>query len=130
MMLEIADMKEDNRIVDLGSGDGCVVLAAAKAGVMAEGYEYDEELVQASRKSIAQAGMQDRATIHKKSFWHEDLSRFDVVFIYGMKHVMPRLEKKLLQELKPGSKIVSNYFRFPNLVPDKQNGRVRLYQIT
>lgn len=59
--------------------------------------------------------------------WTIDLKDFDAVAIYPMEHIMKRLEKKFEKELKPGAKIVSNYFLLPTWKPDSTDGDVRLY---
>jgi hypothetical protein len=59
-------------------------------------------------------GLKNKAHIYNKSFWNVNLSSYDVVVIYGIDYIMERLEKKLLKELQPGTRIISNSFKFPN----------------
>lgn len=65
--------------------------------------------------------------IQLKNFWKANLSEFNCVALYGNFHIMGRLEKKLLKELKPGARVASNHFRFPHWKPTKAKGDVYLY---
>ncbi len=129
---DLADFRtESNRFtaVDLGSGDGRVVLELAKKGFFVTGYEIKEELVQRSRQRITEAGLESQATIHNASFWDADLSTYDLIYIYGMGSILGRLEKKLEDELKPGTKIISNVFRFPTWKYKKEKNSLYLYTV-
>ncbi len=112
-MLRFAEIRSGDKVVDLGSGDGRILIAAAKAGAEAVGYEINPILVRRSRRAIARAGIS--ATVYWESFWRADLSQFDVVIVYGIPYIMKDLQKKLERELQPGTKIISNAFTFPGL---------------
>lgn len=100
---------------DLGSGDGRLAIALARGGIAeVHGYEINWLLVQYSRARVAKAGLSDRVTIHWQSMWDVDLSHCDVVTLYQHTIVMSKLEAKLVNELKPTARVVSNSFRFPN----------------
>jgi ribosomal protein L11 methylase PrmA len=112
-----AGQKDAKKLVgaDLGSGDGRLAIALARAGASeVHGYEINWLLVQYSRARVARAGLSDRITIHWQSMWDVDLSHCDVVTTYQHTMVMAKLEAKLLTELKPTARVVSNSFRFPN----------------
>ena len=112
-----ADGLKQSRLVgaDLGSGDGRLAIALARGGVAeVHGYEINWLLVQYSRARVAKAGLSDRVTIHWQSMWDADLSHCDVVTSYQHTMVMTKLEAKLVNELKPTARVVSNSFRFPN----------------
>ena len=126
-ILRFADIKPGKQIVDLGSGDGRLVIASAKDGAIAYGYEINPLLVKESQNNILAAGLSDKAFIYCKSFWHQNLSDYDVVIIFGMTHLMKRLEKKLNKELKKGTKVISNAFVFPNWKPVKKESDIYLY---
>ena len=128
-MLKFADIKEGDKLVDLGSGDGRLVIKAAKLGAEAHGFEINPLLVFWSRIKIKKARVSQNAFIHKKDFWEEDLSRFDIITIYGLPKVMNKLEKRFSEELKLGTKIISNSFPFPNWQPKAQKKKVYLYQV-
>ncbi len=129
-MIKLLKLKKGEKLVDLGSGDGRIVIAFAKLGIEAHGYEINPMLVAWSRFKIRQLSLQNKAFIHFKSYWSENLREFDAVTVYGIAHMMGRLEKKLVKELKPKSKIVSNYFELPKLKSIKQENKVWLYNIS
>lgn len=126
-IIELADIKPGDKAVDLGSGDGRLVIALAKSGAESYGYEINPLLVRLARKNIRKEKVADKAVIHLESFWGKDLSHFNVITVYGMKHVMWRLEKKLKKELKPGARVVSNGFEFPSWPPSKTEEGIYLY---
>jgi hypothetical protein len=113
--------------VDIGSGDGKVVIAMARAGAVAHGYEINPLLVALSRWRIRRAGLRGRAFIHWRNFWNEDFSKFNIVSVYGIGHIMAPLEAKLGRELASGSRVVSNVFPFPNWKVEDELDGVLLY---
>ena len=126
-MLDLASASPGQKAVDVGSGDGRLVIAMAQRGLDAHGYEINPFLVLISKRSIKKLGLQSRAHIYWKNFWNEDFSRFDVVTIYGISYIMDKLEVKLKRELKPGTRVVSNYFTFKFWPPFKEKDSVYLY---
>ena len=118
-MLELADVKDTDVVYDLGSGDGRILITAAKKyGCRAIGYEIDRELVELSRENAKKAGVEELVKIEHKDLFTADLSSADVIALY----VLPsQLEKLLpqLEKLKPGSRIVSHEFEIPGTTPDK-----------
>ncbi|MDO8564572.1 MAG: methyltransferase domain-containing protein, partial [bacterium] len=128
-MLSFLDIKEGKKIVDLGSGDGRLLIALAEAGAEAHGYEHNPILVWQSRRTIKKRGLEARAFVHYRNFWKEDFSSFDAVVLYGIPYIMPKLEAKLRRELRPGTRVVSNAFTFPTWEPVEKVHRVYLYQI-
>src|SRR3989344_553398 len=112
-MVELADIRPGERVADLGAGDGRLVAAFAKAGAEAHGYESNLFLVLYARRKIRNMGLQQSAHIHWMNFWKVDTAAFDAITIYGMPYVMAPLERKLQAELRPGARVLSNYFEFP-----------------
>lgn len=127
-MMELANVKQGDVTVDLGSGDGRIVIALAKAGAEAHGYEINRLLVRYSRIKIKMAGLETKAFIHRGNFFKEDLSRFNVVMIFGVFYIMDELGEKLHRELKEGSIIVCNNFSLPNWEPIKKDGKFFVYK--
>ena len=125
-MVELADAKPGEKAADLGSGDGRIVIAFAKTGTQMDGYEIDDELGKLSIKTLAELNITN-AFILKKDFWEEDLSKYDIICCYPMPTVMGRLERKLQEELKPGSRILLNYFPFKHWKEKKVKDNIFLY---
>jgi 16S rRNA A1518/A1519 N6-dimethyltransferase RsmA/KsgA/DIM1 with predicted DNA glycosylase/AP lyase activity len=128
-ILELAAIKKGTSIVDLGSGDGRMVLEFAKAGGYVAGYEIKPDLVARSKKRISEAGLENNAVIYQRDFWTQNLSSFETVYIYGMGSIMGRLEQKLEKELQPGSTFVSNIFRLPHWKIKRTKNGVHLYVV-
>jgi protein-L-isoaspartate O-methyltransferase len=128
-MLKMVKHYKPQRILDMGSGDGKLIILLAGQGYQVDGVELNPLLVWRSRRAIKRAGLADKASVRWGNFWTYDSGGYDLVTLYVIKHIMPRLEKKLSAELAPGSIVVSNYFVFPNLQPVKHDGRVRAYLI-
>jgi len=126
-MLTLADIKPGNVAIDLGSGDGEIVIACAKSGAMAYGFEINPLLCLWSKFRIDRAGLSKNTFISKNSFWNIHFGEYDVVTVFGISYMMPLLEKKLQSELKRGAKVISNSFMFPNWKFVKQDMDVYLY---
>lgn len=129
-MMTLPKIKKSARFVDLGSGDGKILLALAKKfpDAIIEGIEINPVLVKRSTAIIQKQNLTDRITIHRKSFWDVNLLDYDVVFLYGTSYIMKKLEKKVLAEMKPNSQLVSNYFKFPELKPLRSVNNIHLYR--
>ncbi|HRN96118.1 MAG TPA: class I SAM-dependent methyltransferase [Candidatus Levybacteria bacterium] len=127
VMMELANPQPGEKMVDLGSGDGRIVIAFAKKGIESHGYEINSELALLSESKILDENLDEKAFIHIADFWEADLSSFNIVIIYGMTSIMTHLEEKLKTELKPGSRVISAIFHFPNWEPTTQKDNVSLY---
>jgi len=127
-MVAVAGVKPGDRALDIGSGDGRIVIALAKAGAEAHGIDNNPLLVWWSRWNIRKAGLSGRAFIHWGNFWHHDFSPYDVVTLFGITQIMRRLERKLEKELKPGSRVVSNSFQFPTWKNVRKDDAVFVYE--
>ena len=107
-------------VYDLGSGDGRIVIAAAKEfGARAIGVDLDPALVQKSRDAAYYAGVADRATFVWKDIFDVDLSPATVVTIYLFPEVNARLVPKLQRELRPGTRIVSHQYPLGDWAADR-----------
>jgi protein-L-isoaspartate O-methyltransferase len=118
-MIELAGVKKGDVVYDLGSGDGRIVITAAKTGARAVGFDVDGELVKESRENIRKAGVQDRAEIKQQDILTVDLSPANVVTMYLLPDVNLKLKPNLLKQLKPGSRVVSHAFDMGDWKPDK-----------
>jgi ribosomal protein L11 methylase PrmA len=127
-ILAVLKVKPGEKVADLGSGDGRIVIALTKAGAEAHGYETNPILVYTSRKAIKKAGLEGKAFIHYQSFWRADLSKFDAIVVYGFPNFFEKLAAKIKKEMRPGSRIASNLFEFPGWgATEKTEERVYLY---
>jgi len=127
-MIGLAAILQGQKAADLGSGDGRVVIALAKEGAEAHGFEIDYKLVNEARKKIHEEGLENKAFIHNLDFFKVDLSNFDILTIYGITSIMSPLEEKLRSELKSGAKVISNFFTFPNWGHEVKVSEVYLYR--
>ena len=118
-MIELAGVKKGDVVYDLGSGDGRIVIAAAKKGARAVGFDIDPDLVAESRANVKKAGVQESAEIRHQDILTVDLSPASVVTMYLLPDVNLKLKPNLLSQLKPGSRVVSHSFDMGDWKPDK-----------
>lgn len=132
-MVNLLDIKEGDSAIDVGSGDGRIVIKMAKKGANAYGIEINPFLVLWSRYQIKKQGLTSKARVDWKNQWRQDFSEFNKVAVYGITYIMRELEEKLQKELKPESLVVSNAFAFPSWKPIKEEGEkdgvIRLYKV-
>ena len=125
-MIELAGVKKGDVVYDLGSGDGRIVITAAKKGAKAVGFDVDGDLVKESRANIQKAGVQDSAEIKHQDILTVDLSPASVITMYLLPDVNLKLRPHILSQMKPGSRIVSHAFDMGDWKPEKTervNGR-------
>lgn len=118
-MVEVAGVKKGDVVYDMGSGDGRIVIAAAKKGARAVGFEIDGDLVKESRGNILKAGVQNLAEIRQQDILTVDFSPASVVTMYLLPDVNLKLKPNLLSQLKPGSRVVSHSFDMGDWKADK-----------
>lgn len=118
-MIELAGVKKGDVVYDMGSGDGRIVIAAAKKGARAVGFEIDGDLVKESRENIRKAGVENLAEIRQQDILTVDFSPASVVTMYLLPDVNLKLKPNLLKQLKPGSRVVSHSFDMGDWKPDK-----------
>ena len=135
-MLELADVKRTDVVYDLGSGDGRILIAAAKKyGARGVGIEIDPSLVKQARENAAAAGVSDRVRFVTGNLYTADLRDATVVTLYLLQSINERLRPKLVRELKPGARIVSHVFNMgPEWPPEKtitvERSRIFLWSIS
>jgi methylase of polypeptide subunit release factors len=128
-MVELSEMKSGNKVIDLGSGDGRILLAFAKKGIEIHGYEINPLLVLWSRRVIKKAGLEKIAFVHWESFWKTDLSFYNTIIVYGIPYIMEKLKEKIQREAKRETIIISNVYSFPEWKPVSKNKSLYLYKI-
>lgn len=118
-MLALADVKKSDIVYDLGSGDGRIVITAAKKlGCRAIGFEIDKELVDSSRAKAEASGVQALVTIEAKDLFTADLRDADVIAVFLLPQQLEKLLPKL-EKLAPGARIISHQFELPGYSPEK-----------
>lgn len=128
-VVKMLEINAGDRAVDLGSGDGRVVIALALAGAEAHGYEHNPVLVWWSRLQIRRAGLSGRAFIHQANFWSIDFSQYTIFTVFGISYIMEKLEEKLEREAVHSSRIVSYLFPLPNKKESVREKGVYLYKV-
>jgi precorrin-6B methylase 2 len=119
-MLKVAQVKQQDQLYDLGSGDGRIVITAAKNyGTPGVGIEIDPTLIQKSQANAQSAGVSDRVKFMQQDLFATNLSNATVVTLYLLPALNLKLRPKLLQELRPGTRIVSHAFNMGDWKPDK-----------
>jgi len=117
-MLRLAKVTPQDYVMDLGSGDGRVLITATQRyGASGMGVDLDGDLVAQSMASAAEAGVSDRVSFLQQDLFKTDLSRATVITMYLLPGVMMRLQPLLL-DLKPGTRLVSHDFRLGDWKPD------------
>lgn len=112
-MLTLANVGANDFVIDLGSGDGIIVLTAAhQRKASGYGVDIDEELIRLSNLRAKSLGVSDRVLFEAKDIFKTDVSRATVVTLYLLPEFMRRLRPKLFNELKPGTRIVSHDYHF------------------
>lgn len=117
-MFDMARLTPDDRLVDLGSGDGILVIEAARRGARARGIEYDRRLVEFSKSRAAAAGVSARAKFVQGDIFESDFSDATVVTTF----LLPSMNLRLLPTflaMKPGTRIVANTFAIGDWEPDE-----------
>ncbi|NWJ02623.1 F173B methyltransferase, partial [Crypturellus undulatus] len=109
-------------LVDIGSGDGRIVIAAAKRGFKAVGYELNPWLVWYSRYRAWRNGVHQNAKFYISDLWKVSFSHYANVVIFGVPQMMPELEKKLEEELQHNARVIACRFPFPCWIPDHTTG--------
>jgi cyclopropane fatty-acyl-phospholipid synthase-like methyltransferase len=119
-MLELAQVSHGDLLYDLGSGDGRIVITAAKRyGAQAVGFEIDPALVSDSKRNIEEAGVEALAEIRDQDVRTVDLSPASVVTMYLYPGANLRLRAAIMRQLKPGSRVVSHDFSMGDWKPDR-----------
>ncbi len=108
-MLDLAKVTAQDYVIDLGSGDGRIVITAAKRGARALGIEYNPDLVALSKRNAAREGVADQTQFLKADLFETDFSQATVITMFLLPHINLKLRPKLLN-LKPGTRVVSNSF--------------------
>jgi len=132
-VLKLSELEKDQKMIDLGCGNGRIVLAAAKKGMRAEGLEVS--LFPYILAKLNQLFTNNKnASIKYRDIWSYNLANIDLVYFFLTPKVIPKLKKKFEEELRPGSKVISYVWPIEGWTPIKVdtysgNPAMYLYQI-
>ena len=120
-MLKLADVKRTDIVYDLGCGDGRIVIAAAKEyGAHGVGIDINPQRVQEAKENAAKAGVTNLVRFEEKDLFDADIHEATVVTLFLLNSVNERLRPKLLKDLRPGTRVVSNTFGMGDWKPEKE----------
>lgn len=117
-MMDLAEVGPGDSVIDLGSGDGRIAIAAGERGATALGIEIDPDLVVRARRRASDAGVDDRVIFRGQNLFETPIRSASVVTLYLLPDINLRLRPRLLTELKPGARVVSHAFDMADWVPD------------
>ncbi|HEX2762745.1 MAG TPA: methyltransferase domain-containing protein [Allosphingosinicella sp.] len=129
-MLDLAGLTADDRLIDLGCGDGRIALAAAGRGARALGIDLDPGRIAEARLAAAAAGLESLTSFRKEDLFETPLADATVVSLYLLAHVNRLLERRLRRFLRPGSRVVSHAYPIGGWEPTRSvetPDRRRLY---
>jgi precorrin-6B methylase 2 len=109
-MLELALVDSSDYVIDLGSGDGRIVISAAKQGATGHGIDLDPQRIREARENARQADVEDRVIFMQDDIFVTDFSQASVITMYLLSSVNKKLRPRLLEELRPGTRVVSHSF--------------------
>ena len=120
-MIVLAGLRDGDTVVDLGSGDGRIVIAAARAhaGIRGWGVDLDEKLVLESNAAAEAQGLAERIRFVRGDVFDADLSQVDVIFIWLWPEIMRMLRPKILAEARPGTRVITGIWALGNWRPDR-----------
>jgi SAM-dependent methyltransferase len=120
-MLKLADVKRADIVYDLGCGDGRIVIAAAKTyGARGVGIDIDPDRIREAKENAKKAGVENLVRFEENDLFQADFHEATVVTLFLLRSVNLKLRPKLLQTLKPGTRVVSNTFDMGDWKPEKE----------
>ncbi len=127
-MLELADIVEEDIVYDLGSGHGRIIIMAAQAfGANAVGIEADPIRIRLSRRAIQRQGLSQKVRLIQGNFFNQSLEAATVITVFQSQRVNQKLKSKFIEELQPGTRIVSNRYTFDGWKPIKIDNDLKVY---
>ena len=119
-MLDLADVQKGDYVIDLGSGDGRIVISAVKRGAYGHGIDLDPERIKEARENAQEQNLDDQVMFVKGDIFEADFSRASVITMYLLNSVNQKLRPELLDKLEPGSRVVSHSFNMGDWEADKE----------
>jgi SAM-dependent methyltransferase len=119
-MFKLVDIRADDYVIDLGSGDGRLVIAAAERfGARGYGVDIDPELVKLANENAARAGVAGRVRFEQRDLFHTGLAEASVLTLYLLPGIVTQLVPKILAEMKPGARVISHDYPLVPWQPDR-----------
>ncbi len=128
-IMQFAKINKGETVVDLGSGDGRLLIEAARRGAHAIGYEINPFLIALSLLHIKLEGLGNQIWIQKENLWKADLAVADVIFVYALKKTMPKMEAFIFKNAQKGTRVVVNTNIFPTKKELKSENGIFLYKV-
>ena len=119
LMLDVVNAGPGDYVIDLGSGDGRIVIAAAKRGAVGHGIDLNPQRIKEARENAVKAGVEDKVLFIEDNIFTTDFSRASVVTMYLLNSVNLKLRPHLLEKLRPGTRLVSHDFDMDDWAPDE-----------
>jgi len=120
LMLDLAEITDSDYVIDLGTGDGRIVIGAVKRGATGLGVDLDPQRIEEARLNADKAGVSDRVKFEVADLFQTDISAATVVTLFLNSEVNMRLRPALFEQLKPGTRVVSHNFDMEDWQPDRQ----------
>lgn len=127
-LMDLADISPGDKLLDLGSGDGRILFAAAKRGAICTGIEINPLLCWYSALLAKLKGLRS-VTIKRTNFWDTSISDVDILTVYLVPIRLEQLREKILSEMRSGSRVITAVHHFPEWAPEKRDGDVCLYRV-
>lgn len=118
-MLQMSDVGPNDYVIDLGCGDGRIAIAAARKGARALGVDIDPQRIREARDNARKAGVEDKVTFRQENLFDTGIDQATVLTMYLLPNVNMRLRPRILDELKPGTRVVSHAFDMVDWKPDR-----------
>lgn len=118
-MLDLAQVEPGDYVMDLGSGDGRIVIQAVQRGAYGHGVDLDPARVREAQENAEQAGVSDRVVFRQQDLFDTDVSKASVITMYLLPEVNLKLRPRLLDQLRPGTRVVSHSFDMGDWEADK-----------
>jgi SAM-dependent methyltransferase len=118
-MMEVARVGPGDYVIDLGCGDGRIVIAAARKGAMGHGVDLDPQRIREARENAHKANVNERVMFVQEDIFETDISQASVITMYLLSTVNEDLRPRLMKELEPGTRIVSHNFGMGVWEPDE-----------
>jgi cyclopropane fatty-acyl-phospholipid synthase-like methyltransferase len=127
-ILQLSKAKKGDTLIDLGSGDGRIVISAAQKGLKSIGYELNPILVFKSRSLIKKMNLSHLAQIKFKNFWHADFNQADIIVLYQFPQYLKKLHRLLDKKLKHSVTVISNDYPFSDKKPIRIKDKIFVYR--